>query len=312
MKKILTFTKFKTLNLLSTNELVSLLSVDLNQFKKLTQIAETEYTPILKLKKNKIDFRTIHAPSQKLKEIQFLIYEKILHGVILPPCVFGHSRGKSIIENAQYHSKSTWLLNVDLINFFPSIRYPSVQKLFEELTCSKKNSTELTKLVTYKGVLPQGSPASPYLSALILNNLDARLFGFCKNKGLRYTRYFDDITISGTKSFFGYEEKIFEIIESEGYLLHRAGEKISRFIPGETKTVTGIEILSNGKLSFGDPDELERYVEDLKVKGVECSLSENLLKEKQVLQGKIAFLSQVIPDRGQKIKKTFDMIDWKI
>jgi len=54
------------------------------------------------------------------------------------------------------------------------------------------------KLCTLNKGLPQGAPTSPYLSNLLTADMDGAIYRFCAENGsLRYTRYADDISISG-------------------------------------------------------------------------------------------------------------------
>lgn len=63
---------------------------------------------------------------------------------------------------------------------------------------SKSLSLLLTKLCTLNKGLLQGAPTSPYLLNLLTADMDAAIYQFCAANGkLRYTRYADDISISG-------------------------------------------------------------------------------------------------------------------
>ena len=50
---------------------------------------------------------------------------------------------------------------------------------------------------TLHGSLPQGAPTSPMLSNMVFFDLDQRLFRYCRQRNIRYTRYADDMTFSG-------------------------------------------------------------------------------------------------------------------
>lgn len=52
-------------------------------------------------------------------------------------------------------------------------------------------------LCTYKSCLPQGAPTSPAISNVILYDFDQKMNEFCGHQSLWYSRYADDITISG-------------------------------------------------------------------------------------------------------------------
>jgi hypothetical protein len=57
----------------------------------------------------------------------------------------------------------------------------------------------LTKLATYDGFLPQGAKTSSYIANLVFWDKEPRLVSDLKRRGLRYTRYVDDITISSER-----------------------------------------------------------------------------------------------------------------
>lgn len=91
------------------------------------------------------------------------------------------------------------------------------------LDIQKKISYALTSLCTVNGALPQGAPTSPTLSNLVCLRLDQRIGKYCENKALTYTRYADDITISGNKltvirKAWGI---IKLIIKDEGYTINK-------------------------------------------------------------------------------------------
>ncbi len=55
----------------------------------------------------------------------------------------------------------------------------------------------LARMCCLNDCLPQGAPTSPALANIICRDLDADLLEYCLKNELRYTRYADDITISG-------------------------------------------------------------------------------------------------------------------
>jgi hypothetical protein len=58
-------------------------------------------------------------------------------------------------------------------------------------------SKKIGRLLTRRGVLPQGAPTSPILSNALLFDFDEQMSLACARLGLNYTRYADDIVISG-------------------------------------------------------------------------------------------------------------------
>ena len=251
--------------------------------------------------------RPIRAPKKKLKLIQRAILDNILSDIKLPPCCYGFSKNKSIIENAKIHLKGNYLLNLDIRNFFPSVHYTKIQKIFLDIGLNQRLADILCNLTTYEYRLPQGAPTSPFLASVALSNLDYRLTKLAKSNYLTYTRYFDDITFSGSKRVILLERDIIQIIKEEGYIISILKRKI--FTKGEIKEVNGI-LLKNGKLSLKNTDELLSYVEDISKYGLSRLKTDNPEKERQSIIGKIAFLKQINPGKSYKAESLFSSIKW--
>ena len=99
-------------------------------------------------------------------------------------------------QNALYHSNTLYGLALDLKDFFPSITASKVYTIFSSLGYNNFAATILTNLCTLDGKLPQGSACSPALSNIICITLDKRLIGLCEKRGIRYSRYADDMYFS--------------------------------------------------------------------------------------------------------------------
>ncbi|MDO7203903.1 reverse transcriptase domain-containing protein [Paraclostridium bifermentans] len=108
------------------------------------------------------------------------------------------------------------VVNIDISDFFPSIDFNKVFYMFYNLGYTKELCYALSKLLTYKGVLPQGAPSSPCIANVIMINIDLRLDGLAKRINSNYTRYADDITISGNKNIVSQLTFIKTIIENQG------------------------------------------------------------------------------------------------
>jgi retron-type reverse transcriptase len=86
---------------------------------------------------------------------------------------------------------------MDVKNCFPSITSIQVNSAFERLGYVGQAGKILTALTTYKFHLPQGPRTSPKLSSLVLARIDARLSGIERKHPVHYTRYGDDMNVSG-------------------------------------------------------------------------------------------------------------------
>jgi retron-type reverse transcriptase len=205
MKKILQIQKSKS-GVDTREKLISFLGVKKEKFEECFKVIPLLYelTPIPK--KNNAGYRKLSIPKQELRDIQRCVLDKIFVGIKLPSCVYGFSSGKSIIDNAKYHSKSDYLLNLDIKDFFPSVHFERVMQIFRDLGFNDPISEILCILTTYNHQLPQGAPTSPLIASLVLNNLDRRLTKLAETNHVLYSRYFDDISFSGSKRILAIEE----------------------------------------------------------------------------------------------------------
>lgn len=141
-------------------------------------------------------YRTISQPSRTLKAIQSWILRNILDKLSSSEHSHGFEKGGSILHNASPHIGSNFILSLDLEDFFPSIKANKVYSIFKSLGYNSKISSALTNLCVFNGVLPQGAPTSPKLANLICFKLDSRIYGYAGPRGIVYSRYADDITLS--------------------------------------------------------------------------------------------------------------------
>lgn len=305
MKKIITHQNICK-DIKTIDDFCRILSVEKPFLQKHLRLCPLFYIDI-PLKKKDGTPRPIRAPKGQLKIIQRAILKNILSDIKLPPCCYGFSKKKSIIENAKVHSKNDFLLNLDIQDFFPSVHYTKVQQIFSDIGLNNEISNILCGLTTYEYRLPQGAPTSPFLASFALSNLDYRLMKLVESNHLTYTRYFDDVSFSGNKRVVALEKDILRIIKEEGYKVKMSKRKL--FEKGEEKEVNGILII-NKKLAVRNTEELFDYVSDISKYGLSKLRSDNPEKEKQSLKGKIAFLRQVEPEQANKIEAVFASIKW--
>lgn len=266
-----------------------------------------EYYYRFYIKKKNGEKRPIDAPNKYLKQIQKSILENLLEKIRLPQCIYGGVKRKSIIENAKQHLQGKYLLNIDIKKFFPNVHWKIINKLFLDLGVSEEISMILTRLTTLNWSLPQGAPTSPYLSNLVLTNLDYRFYNLAKSNRLIYTRYFDDISISGDKRIELLENNFLNIIKKEGYNIELTKKKLYK--PNQCKKITGI-LIANKRLDIEDKDELKNYLFLLNKNGLHRLKNDNIEKEKQTLIGKINFIKSINLKTGNELKQEFQKIKW--
>ena len=141
--------------------------------------------------------RELMMPISPIKYIQRWILDNIISVIPISKHATGFGEGCSIVDNATRHLGCELLMNFDIKDFFPTITIEEVFRIFYYYGYTKEMSYCFAKLCTVDGVLPQGSPASPTLSNIRCLKLDKRLSALCMRFNAVYTRYADDISISG-------------------------------------------------------------------------------------------------------------------
>lgn len=247
--------------------------------------AEASYRSF-RIPKQSGGFREISSPAPTLLMIQKWIKENILDQVPVHSAAHGFVKGRSVVTFAQPHVNKAALLHIDVRDFFPSISLRTVYVMFRNIGYAPNVSLFLSKLCCAAGRLPQGASTSPSISNIIFSRIDARLNGLACNSNLGYTRYADNIVLSGNYISLSLVDVIssilrdqsFEINNNKTYLSTRngkriiagvsvAGEKLS--LPRDTKRALRQQVF--GLLKYGffahtahvgelDPIYVERLV----------------------------------------------------
>jgi len=191
--------------------------------------------------------RNIDAPYPSLYSIQRWILDNILSKIRIHASAFGFVKKRSVVDNAKMHLGKKCLLKMDIKEFFPSINLKRVIPIFLNLNYPQNISYILAKLCCKNGYLPQGSPASPYISNIVAKRLDSRLMAVSKTYFLQYSRYADDLVFSGDYIPHKFIKIVEEILQDEGFLPNK--DKTKLIVGQGKKIITGISI-SNGKLTI--------------------------------------------------------------
>src|SRR5438105_4074307 len=115
------------------------------------------------MKKRSGKKRVISAPRTYLKAVQKYILRHVLEKQVVAENITGFVRGRGTVDNARLHLSASYILNVDIKDFFTSVRSSLVVQLFGQLGFAERMAEVLALLCTYEGVLPQGAPTSPLI-----------------------------------------------------------------------------------------------------------------------------------------------------
>ena len=187
--------------------------------------------------------RTLYVPHLALKVVQRWILKEILEKINVSNQAMAFVPKKNgLKDNAEYHKKNIFILEMDIKKFFDSIKEIQVFQLFCKIGYNTDVSAILANLCTYEDALQQGAVTSPYIANLVTYHLDARLNGLCSRKDIVYTRYADDLSFSSNnRTKLNSIEKIIQfIVKDEGFEIN---EKKTRYLSNDVKkTITGITI----------------------------------------------------------------------
>lgn len=254
--------------------------------------------------------RTIYSPGWNLKKRQKWILRYILNNYQLPDCVHGFTSHKSIVTNALCHIGKNEIGCMDIKDFFPTVNSSMIMDIFLSMDYPKNVASLLTDICTFEEKLPQGAPTSPMLANIALSTFDTAVLKYVNDNGLTYTRYADDITISGDHNIENHLDIIKNILLEHGF---SPNEKKTRVTKGNyRKIVTGLVVSDKVKVP-------KRYKKKFRQEIYYCQkfgILQHLKNTKQTsavnfreyMYGKAYFIKMVEPEVGEELLVQLDEI----
>ncbi len=148
--------------------------------------------------------RLIAAPPPSLQILQSKLNYVFQEVYRRKRAAHGFVRSRSVLTNAIPHLGKRWVLNVDLMDFFPSINFGRVRGMFmgKPYQVGPSAASVLARICCNDNSLPQGAPTSPMVSNMVCARLDGELQRLARDHRCSYTRYADDITFSASQRRF--------------------------------------------------------------------------------------------------------------
>jgi hypothetical protein len=175
--------------------------------------------------------REINAPNNNFKEALTMVKDIFQNTIKCLPhkAAYAYIPNLSTTSALEVHQKnnSKWFLKIDLKDFFPSctpqLVYDKLIQLYPFFYLNQKEKEmlrEIIQITSLNNGMPQGSPFSPYITNLVMVDIDykiTKLLSTYKQEHFKYTRYADDILISSPISFCWSEiqDKIKKILEPD-------------------------------------------------------------------------------------------------
>jgi len=268
---------------------------------------------VYKIPKRKFGHRVIAQPTKELK-----IYQRTfisLQSFSVHDSAMAYKKSISIKENALRHSSQSYLLKLDLKNFFNSITPDILWDVWGLLgnvpdSIERKWIENLLFWNSDKGlVLSVGAPSSPLISNFVMYAFDVVLSLHCKKQNIIYTRYADDLTFSTNKKdgLFEIPAKVQDLLkESFAGKLNVNHSKTSFSSKAHNRHVTGITITNDGHISLGRARK--RYIKHLVHEFILDKLD---VQEIRHLQGLLSLSKHIEPSfiDSLKIKHSVYLID---
>lgn len=271
--------------------------------------------------------RELAAPHRDLARCQDWVRTQILERVELHDAAHGFVAGRGTLSNARPHLGRAAVVNADLKDFFPTITFPRVKGVFQQLGYSPAAATVLGLLCTecprsrvnYDGRelhvatgprgLPQGACTSPALSNLVARGLDGRLAGFARRLGWTYTRYADDLTFSADGVAMGQTGRLLTglrfIVGEENFTVNEKKTRVQR--PKSRQTVTGIVVNRHPNVPRETVRRLRAILHRAKTEGLAAQNREEHPHFEGWVRGMIAYVAMVNAERGRELLAEFEL-----
>jgi hypothetical protein len=278
--------------------------------------------------------RIIERPKLYLKTVQRTILRSILDAIPPHDAAHGFTRRRSVATHAAAHAGKRAILRFDLESFFASVAGGRVYGIFRAAGYPETIGYALTALCVnvvpraeWSAVpvpqdarlldahwrlgwrlatphLPQGAPTSPALANLAALGLDRRLTGLAAAFGATYTRYADDLALSGGERLLpatpAIRAAVAEIAHEEGFRIN--ARKSQLMTSAGRQRLCGVVVNVHPNVARTEYDTLKAILHNAARCGPEHS--------RDHLLGRISWIESLNPNRGSKLRARFARIRW--
>lgn len=224
--------------------------------------------------------RLLHDPNEAMRIIHSRIISALRAIKLHMPYATACRRGDSPLKNVERHRGNRYFILLDLADAFSSVRLKTLARVLCSVDLELEGYEEevesfLSRNVTSPivGGVAQGAPASPDLFNIYCALLIDYTIGIlCESHGYTYTRYLDDITISGRKPIkIEFRREVRRIIKAAGFQVKDRKAKVRQLKHGNSVIITGVALASTGEVFI--PRSYAKYVEELLLRGAQGNLS---------------------------------------
>ena len=204
--------------------------------------------------------RIIHHPARKIKILQRWAASNLLGNMPIHDSAYAYVTGRSVRQCVEQHIGSSYFLKMDFRNFFPSVDIGAVVTIlgrsseYSRTDLDHNETVLFASLLTRFGELPIGSPASPAITNIYMFGFDEKMIRVCAERGLVYTRYADDLTVSGQdrsalNDIPAFVSDILKKYDRGGMMLNEGKTRFLSF--AGRVSLLGLNITPQGQISIG-------------------------------------------------------------
>jgi RNA-directed DNA polymerase len=293
-------------------ELAELLQARVPELHSVLRNADAYYEELLLLDPAKPTRpRRVISAHGVLRLWQSRLYSRLLmpNGV-RSPYSHGGVAGRNILTNVKPHLGQSFVFTADIASFYPNIQRERIYRLFAHLGCSDEVARLCTRLCTYRHRLEQGILTSPILAEQLMHRVDDRISSCCHKLGLVYTRFVDDIAISGRFSLkaSGLPDLVYRVLAEHGFRCNHTKTSFGDVDRGAS--------ITHLRFPKGHPDversyaqELERQLADAANLG-RCEQFDGPNFTEAQIHGRVRFVSWVNPGRRKRLYSLMAKVDW--
>ncbi|HET6951335.1 MAG TPA: reverse transcriptase domain-containing protein [Acidimicrobiales bacterium] len=288
--------------------------------------------------------RLLEAPKRELKDLQRQVLRHILDRIPPHDAAHGFRPGRSALSAARPHAGRAVVLHLDLESFFACVGAGRVHGLFRLAGYPEPVAHTLAALCTTttpRAVLrrappappgagddaierrrrmlahlahphlAQGAPTSPALANLVAHGLDRRMTGLARRLGATYTRYADDLVLSGDlppATVTRTVRLVAGIVRDEGFRLHDGKSRLAT--SARRQTVLGLVVNERPAVPRDDYDRLRAVLHDAARRGPAVADRDGHDDFRAHLLGRISWVAATSPARAGRLAAAFAAIDW--
>jgi hypothetical protein len=258
--------------------------------------------------------RIIHAPKRRLKAILRALHRELVSKLPVSEHAHGFVKQRSVKTGAAEHVQKRVLLRLDLKDFFPSVTsarvrgllvamgygYPVAATLAVLMTEAIRQRVEIDGETFFVPVSPrmcvQGAPTSPGICNALLLRMDRRIAGIAKKHEFAYTRYADDLTLSGASEDAAHRVRLAveRVIREEGFEVNSRKTRIMK--RGGRQIVAGVTVNEVLGLSRKQRRKIRAMLHHAATNGADS-------KRREELKGLLAWVHMLNPGQAESLRR---------